>query len=494
MSTSPNILQRLWAAITNRYEAGQRFTGGRSYIPSTVQDARFDADKATRQEIVRKSRYFEKNSGLANRLADLFEQYTTGATGLVWNPASHEEPWNQAVKTWLDGWYPFADISSRQSWGVLQSLVSRTWFFDGECFLLKTRGQGIPAFPRVQLIESHRVGTPPALAAREGKDIVDGIEVDPLTGRPLAYWIADTFDGENYRRVEAIHVVHVFEPSRPGQMRGLPLLYPVLNDLHGLDDLQILEMKAAKDAAEVSNVILTENGEDKLGARSVRQRFQITTQTSAGTDITQDRVAHVRQALGGRTVALKIGEDLKQFKSERPSAATNGYWDRLETKICGGVGIPRGLVYAASLQGTVARADYDVAATFFRSRSQVLIDAFRDVYFYIVDAASKIERSIADKPSDWTKVTMRPPRAVNVDVGRNASAQVAGLAAGTETLENILSPMGIDWRDWVRQRIAEAEFIQRESAGRVDPRIVAAHIAQGLGEPVSQQQQEPIAA
>jgi hypothetical protein len=43
--------------VGNRYEAGQRWGTGRSWLDGWVQDADQDADAPTRQEIVRKARY-----------------------------------------------------------------------------------------------------------------------------------------------------------------------------------------------------------------------------------------------------------------------------------------------------------------------------------------------------------------------------------------------------------------------------------------------------
>lgn len=481
------MLNRFRAWIRNWWEASKRVDPARSTLWGEVVDSRHDLSTYTRHELVRKSRYWEKNSALANRLCDLFELYTVGPTGLPFNPTSLDAEWNSAAKIYLAGWAPLADIASRQGWSVMQSLVARRWFFDGEVFILKTRGTGSPAHPRLQLIETHRVSTPPDMTAQEGKTIFDGIQVDARTGRPLVYWVQNGFSDDSFTPISADLIIHVFEPSRTGQLRGIPFLSAVLNDLNDLHDLQMLEMRAAKDAAEVANVIATETGEGKATSRTVRERFQITTQKSDGTQVTENRAEYVRRALGGRTVALKVGESLQQFRSERPTAATNGYWDRLETQICAGVGIPRGLVYATSLQGTVARADYDVAAAFFKARCQVLITAFSEVYAYVLWSASQIDLSIADKPETWRSVSIRQPASVNVDKGRISAAQINGLKAGTETLDSILGPQGIDWMEHILQIKAERDFSTR-MLGSPSAAVDA------LAQQQQQQQQDQVAA
>jgi lambda family phage portal protein len=67
-----------------------------------------------------------------------------------------------------------------------------------------------------------------------------GIEFNPL-GRRVAYYFhpsrpeLDDFDASQLRRVPAESVVHLFDPLRPGQLRGLPHLTQALIDLYELD-------------------------------------------------------------------------------------------------------------------------------------------------------------------------------------------------------------------------------------------------------------------
>src|SRR5438045_838602 len=65
-----------------RYEAASTNFFDRSWLPASVQDARFDFDSSTRLELIRRSRYWEANNAIVNRLCDVFEQYTVGPAGL----------------------------------------------------------------------------------------------------------------------------------------------------------------------------------------------------------------------------------------------------------------------------------------------------------------------------------------------------------------------------------------------------------------------------
>lgn len=450
-----NYIRNIWMAVLNRYEAGQLGSrGGRSHIPAYVQDARFDADSATRLEILRKARYWERNNAIVNRLADIFEQYTVGG-GLPITPASSDPDWNTRAKAYWDESCRLLNLCNLQHFASDQSLIARTWFIEGEVFILKTGGS--EGRPRIKLIDSHRVGGSGLVSEFRGRNIIDGVEIDS-NGRPIAYWIQNGVNDSDFTRVDAENIIHIFEPSRIAQYRGISFLHAVLNDIHDLDDLQILEQKAAREGAETTNVLNNSAGE--LTAEQVRgQRYQVKNQNSAGADVTENRTEFFRRAVGGRTVVLKTGEKFEQFKSERPSVATQGYWDFLASKICAGVGITKQLVFPWSMQGTVTRADLDVAAQFFRTRSCVLQNAFTEVYRYVMFYGTKQDRTIQDPPFDWRNVTMRAPKAPNVDVGRNSSAILAELRAGATTLEKIYGEQGMDWMTQIRQRAKEVRAI-----------------------------------
>lgn len=484
-----NWVRNLWRKIFSRYEGGQFHSPSRSWIPALVQDARFDADSGTREEILRKARYWERNNAIVNRLADIFELYTVGG-GIPVTPDSGDSEWNVRAKEYWEESCKLLNLSNRQPFSCDQSLCARSWFIDGEVFILKTRGE--TGFPRIQLIESHRVCTPTRMADMEGRFIHDGVEVDVTTGRPIAYWVRQGVDGDEHRRIKAESIIHIFEPSRVNQYRGLSFLYPILNDIHDLDDLQILEQKAAKQAAEVSNVITNEAGE--VSADGLRNaRYLQGKQTSAGVDTTEYRTEYFKRSLGGKTTVLKQGEKLEQFKSERPSVATQGYWDFLTSKICAGVGITKQLVFPWSMQGTVTRADLDVAAQYFRTRSAVLQAAFAEVYIFVMEYGAKRDIRISDPPTDWRSVSMRPPRSPNVDVGRNSSAMLAELEAGATTLDAIYGPLGLDWMTQVRQRSKEVKFIKEVAAADGNlPEEIAGAMAKDPA--LTQQQPDPQAA
>lgn len=460
----------------------------RSTVPGLVQDAKFDVSAATREELVRKARYYEKNNGLVNRLADLFEQYVVGP-GILFIPASSSIAWNESAAAYWRDWQRFADLTSRASFGTLQGLLARSWFIDGEVFILKS--QGASGRPRVQVIEAHRIKTPKfsvdgiqtAMPAMGQPTIIDGVEID-ANGRPIAYWVetVDTARKSTFQRVAAEFMIHVFEPGRAGQYRGIPFITSVLNDIIDLDDLQVFEMQAAKEAASVTNVIKTKAGE--IDDEDLQKGLTTSTVT------TEQKLAYYKERMRSEAVVLQHDDEFNQFRSDRPSVATSGYWDYLTAKICAGVGIPKEIVIPSSMQGTSMRSVLEIAAAFFRQRSSALQDSLGQVYEWVIESGLTLNDPllITGKPANWYAWKARSPRSVSVDIGYSSSARVNEYRIGMTTLEDVYGELGQDWRERLRQKADEIAYadelarkrrIDRAEVLTLDPNELSSMAAAG---------------
>jgi lambda family phage portal protein len=441
-----NILAKFRSAPVDRYE-GASNSIRRSFLDTSYTSVRFDVTASTRQQIVRKSRFFEQNNAVMNRLGDLFENYTVGSNFSV-QPASSNPDWNLRAKKWWDTWSRYPDIGSRQSFGTLMSLAARGWFYDGESFLLLTKGDS--GRPRLQLIEPQQVATP--TGQDQSPDIFDGVRFDTKTGRALSYFIGqETNQGQltEIRSISSDSIVHIYEAQRAGQLRGLPFVACVINDLHDLDDLQKLEMESCKLASSVAQVIKTSSGE--VQASSLRSGV-VGSQGTAQT--------YYENVFGSTVKVLKSGDEFEQFQADRPNVNMREYWRSLTEKVCAGVGIPYVLVFPEGMQGTVYRGALDMSSVWFRSRHQVMASAARRIWEYVMEYAIRTDPTLRDSPDDWYEVAIQAPRAPNVDVGRNSAAQLAELGAGVTTYDEIYGARGIDWRSALEAKAQQARYIQ----------------------------------
>lgn len=453
-------LLRLADTIYSRYE-GATFNPQRSYIPAGYHSVRYDTTAHSRSEMARKMRYFERNNSLCQALSGKYENFVVGASPQLC-PNSSDPEWNKYAKEWWEIWSQVCDLTSHQSFGTLLQLAARRWQIEGDAFFLLTQGrESRGSRPRVQLIEGHLCRTPDEYA--DDPRVHDGVRMDEF-GRPTDYYFAEEIRPGEFEfgpPRDANAVVPVMEPERPGEVRCVTQYHACINELHDLDDLHILEMQAARDNAAIKDWIETSAGE--LTPEQLRRsRFNTGTVLSTGATASIEKLQYYRDAGGARTQVLQRGDKIHQHAGERPSIVTRDYW-RLKTElVCAAVEIPYCIVFPDSMQGTVYRGALDMAATAFKSRHTVMADVQRRIWSYVMGWATKVDPKLADPPADWFKVTVQPPRAPNVDVGRNSAAMLEELRHGATNYDLIYGPQGLDWRVELQKLNEQLIFIKGE--------------------------------
>jgi len=156
----------------------------------------------------------------------------------------------------VDLWTDFvasADADCVLNFYGLQTLVVRSWMDAGECFVRRRArflDEGLPVPVQFQVLEADMVplfnaDTYEGLPA--GNVIKLGIEFNKR-GRRVAYWVYKEHPGEDKGfmtatpsadtlvRVAASEMCHIFEPVRPGQLRGVSMLAPVLTRLRNIEN------------------------------------------------------------------------------------------------------------------------------------------------------------------------------------------------------------------------------------------------------------------
>lgn len=458
-------------SISARYE-GAMHTSRRSRLPNAIQFPRLDSNKATRLELARRADYWEKNEPITNRICDLWENYTVG-----WNlqivPNTSDAKFNEEAKAAFDEWAEAPEVGSRQDLIGVLGVASRGWAVRGDHFIQLTKKKGRPA---IQGIEGTQVQTPAEFSKAEGNSIIDGVVVD-ADGMPTAYW-AGYDDGKGRlafdKAVPANQMVHIAEMARAGQYRGLTVFHPVMNEIHDLADLHDMEMMAARDAAERSLFITNEIAEAD-DETLLRGAGQVANQTASGTNFFENRIQYFRECLGGRIAYGITGEKVEQIEGQRPSVTTRDYWRYKTELVCIGVGIPYVLVFPDSMQGTVYRGALDMANAFFRARFKVIECAARQIYRFF------LQQTFARRPADWKSVSIQPPRAVNVDVGRNSAADMAELESCATNWDLIFGPRGLDWRKEF-QKMSEQMNYARSLGLPIDAMFAKSGLGSGVSD------------
>jgi capsid protein len=373
--------------------------------------------------------------------------YSTG-DGIRTQAQSPDSGWNRAAEEYFSLWSARCEVTKRFSFEECQALVCRGMDIDGEYFVHKTRNaQGEP---RIQLIESHRIGD------RLGSTkTVDGVGLD-VWGAPIFYRAIE--DNGDFRDLPSEAVLHIHEPEWAGGVRCHPTIQHSIN--HVLDEIELLalEKHAVKDNADVARVLKTARGElDDTGDFVVGDGV---------TGNEQSDPMSLQRIVGGKLVALKPDESIESFQSNRPSPTFTGFLEHLRRDSALGV-IPfefaadSSKIGGAGVRLVVAKADRR-----FSFRQMILERRLiRPVWSYVIGDA--INRGLLPPMEGWWKISTVPPKRVTVDAGREAQQNRADVEMGLKTLSDHFAELGADFGEEIERRAADAKLIL-ETATKYD--------------------------
>lgn len=196
----------------------------------------------------------------------VLQKWSTALIGIAITPrfrrVTDKERRQQINDLWAD-FVKKADADCVLDLYGMQTLAVRSWIERGEMFArrrFRSFGDELPVPMQVQLLESDMVpnfnaDTFQGLSLRH--KIRSGIEYD-ARGRKVAYWVYKDHPGDELLgvgsmpaasllvRVVAEDMLHMFEPKRIGQRRGVPAMAPILAKLRGVADFEDTTLERQK--------------------------------------------------------------------------------------------------------------------------------------------------------------------------------------------------------------------------------------------------------
>jgi len=181
-------------------------------------------------------------------------------------------------------WIKACDADGQYDLYGLQKLISNTEAESGEClirFRYRKMSDGLPVPLQLQLLEPDFIDTNKNEGLKNKGWIQNGIEFSPI-GERVAYWLFNQHPGENIinttiksSRVPASDVIHSFDRKRPGQMRGVPVLAPVMMTAHNLNEF--IEATLVRKVAEscIAAVVETDDENRSIGDESSDDQMRI---------------------------------------------------------------------------------------------------------------------------------------------------------------------------------------------------------------------------
>lgn len=323
-----------------KYEAAK---AGRHTAGWSVQGTSANAEIGPALDVMRnRSRDLVRNNPVA---ASAIRQTASNMVGKGIVPRTMRGTGKAAIDRWAT-FVSGADPEGLSNFYGQQRLIARTVAESGEALLrwyYRPVSSEFASPVQCQVLEADFLDTGRTEQLNNGNTVIQGVEFD-RQGRRVAYWLFDQHPGETSiarwksyvsQRVPADEISPVFDILRPGQVRGVPWLAPVVTGLRDLDDYEFAERLRKKMAACFSVFVKKEDA----GAVG-------TLETEAETGRRREKVAP------GQITYLRPGEDVS-FGSPQGAEGYGEYLVMQLHLIAAGTGHPY-----HQLTGDLRQANY----------------------------------------------------------------------------------------------------------------------------------------
>ena len=324
------------------------------------------------------------------------------------------EEWEHAVEREFLLWSEskHCDATCVHNFYEMQDLIFRGMISNGDGFaLIKHRdlSQFMPYSLRLQVIESDRVCTPFGGTEGwetynynlvEGKNpetnnrVVSGIEIDD-DGKKVAYYICNKYPNEYVRlydkprkwvRVEAYgkrtghpNVLHLYNATRAGAYRGVPLLAIAIEPLKQLTRYSEAELMASVVASMFTVFVTTNDSSASNPLSGIKNPFGVGANSTE--EAKRSNVAELSLGNGAITM-LENGERVEVANPSRPNTNYDGFVMSLYKQIGASLEIPYEVLlksYTSSYSASRA-ALLEAAEVFKKRRSTIENDFCQPVY------------------------------------------------------------------------------------------------------------------
>lgn len=407
-------------------------------------------------------------------------------TGLTYTPAidseflgldeDQTELWQEDTqrrfRTWCES--VDCDVARRLNFYGIQELSFRSTLESGDIFVLTPRiaRAGAPARLALQLLEADRICNPNRTADTATQ--IDGIEIDAITGESIACQVARRHPGDlltagnQWDRVafrgaktQRRNVLHLFKPLRPGQVRGIPWIAPILEPLKQLNRWTDAELNAAVISSLFPVFI-------KMEADAFDTLFDEDAQKA----IVENAGSWSGEMESGKAVNLLPGESIESPTPGRPNPAFDPFWTAMVRQVGMALEMPfEVLTMHFQSSYSAARAALLMAWKAFRSRRDMLATYLCQPVFELWLADEVAEGRISAPgffASDiirgaWCKAiwTGDGPGSIDPSKEVDAAQKRVDLGISTKQAESILHD-GVDWQQKHEQRVREINAEKRD--------------------------------
>lgn len=389
------------------------------------------------------------------------------AVGMTFEQAKEVE---KTIKYKFDAWASSsnADYNRMFDFFTIQALVQLSWVMNGDAFVIPKRKarQGIDTRLCLQLIEADRVMNP---SGSYGKDLKAGVEFAP-NGDLYKFYIANKHPGDMVTKVTGYpvfnslgrkNILHIFEPERIGQRRGVPILGSLIYPIKNLG-----KFKSAELAAAVINATLGFIVETKDPDNFVNSNFGV----AGEEEDTQTERTQAIELEHGTGIIAKEGETIKEFTTTRPNKNYKDFVDAIYEELGAQIEIPREVLMSSfKASYSAARASLEQARQRFqvcrklleRTLCQPIYEEF--VLELIANGDIEAPKGFFESSAirySFTRCLWVGSGKASLDPLKEAKADSQKLENFTTTRGIIAAEAGLDFDEIIETRLEEERKIQ----------------------------------
>ena len=264
-------------------------------------------------------RELARNNSYAKHYLTMLAVNVVGPTGIHMqatvrdNDKALNERINTAIEEAWEDWSRSPTVDGKLSRVRMEHLLLRSIATDGEVLLRRWHNNDLNEYGfALEPLDADLLDDAYNVTPGNGRNEVRmGVEVDDFS-RPLAYHIWDRApsqagtQGRFRERVPAADIIHLYDPLRVAQTRGVPWFHAVMQALNMLDRYEEAELVAARIGAA------------KMGFFSRREGAA----GSTGVDLKTDAEGNMQmEANPGTFDFLPEGYQLDTFNPDHPSTA-----------------------------------------------------------------------------------------------------------------------------------------------------------------------------
>lgn len=361
-----------------------------------------------------------------------------------------DKAWGEQAEALLYEWHKICVLGGgAYDWNSALEVSLTSIIRDGDIGILLTQSEDA-AYPQIQLIPAHRIGSPSELPKVEsgafaGRPIINGVILNDY-GRAIGYRIYNA-DFTAFQEVSAADLVLYFEPDFAEQVRGVSRIASGIRDWQ--DRKQAFEFLRLALKKEASYAVVEHTEEGALDPDA--DEMQSFTGANGGT-IYEERVD------GGsiRVFRANSGSKVEFPESSRPSQNSQAFWERVTRDGLQAINWPVELTYDASkIGGASLRMVMEVAQTTVEKYQAIAqkiatrIDAWR--------IAKAVKAGELPANPDWWKFSHQTPEELTADKGYSSQVDREEYKLGLVTLKDLAARRGKWWEEERAQQEKETD-------------------------------------